>query len=237
MTDRSPGRGVAVVSGAGSGIGREVALALGRRGYRLALLGRRREPLERTLSEAGGDGLVLPADVGDAPAVDEAARAALALGAPEVVVAAAGAAAVAPFLAQPAAEFERIVDVNLLGTARLLRAFLPAMVARGRGAVVPVLSIAARQAFEGWSAYAASKWGLLGLVETLRLELAGTGVRLVALTPGATDSPLWNDLPGAWDRSRMIPAVEVARALLWALEAGEGVAIEEIRMRPPGGDL
>lgn len=235
--ERAPERGAAVVTGAGSGIGREIALGLARRGHRLALIGRRREPLERTLAEAGVDGLVLPADVRDPSALAEAARAALALGPPEVVVPAAGAAAVTPFLEADAAGFERIVEVNLFGAARLLRHFLPAMVERGRGAVVPILSVAARQAFPGWSAYAASKWGLLGLVESLRLELAGTGVRVIALTPGATDSPLWNDLPGAWDRERMIPAVEVARALVWALEAGAGVAIEEIRMRPPGGDL
>lgn len=237
LNGRALDLGVAVVSGAGSGIGREIALALARRGHRLALVGRRRAPLERTLAEAGGEGLILPADVRDASALADAARSALALGPPEVVVAAAGAAAVAPFLEAEAAEFERIVDVNLLGTARLLRGFLPAMVARGRGAVVPILSVAARQAFPGWSAYAASKWGLLGLVETLRIELAGSGVRIIALTPGATDSPLWNDLPGSWDRQRMIPAAEVADALLWALDAGDAVAIEEIRMRPPGGDL
>lgn len=237
MNGRASDLGVAVVTGAGSGIGREIALALARRGHSLALVGRRRAPLERTLADSGGEGLALSADVRDAPALAEVARSALALGPPEVVVAAAGAAVVAPFLAAEAAEFERIVDVNLLGTARLLRAFLPTMVARGRGAVVPILSVAARQAFPGWSAYAASKWGLLGLVETLRLELAGSGVRVLALTPGATDSPLWNDLPGSWDRQRMIPAVEVAKALLWALDAGDAVAIEEIRMRPPGGDL
>lgn len=237
MNRRASDLGVAVVTGAGSGIGREIALALARRGHRLALVGRRRAPLERTLAEAGGEGLILPADVRDASDLGEVARSALALGPPEVVVAAAGAAAVAPFLEAEAAEFEHVVEVNLLGTARLLRAFLPTMVARGRGAVVPILSVAARQAFPGWSAYAASKWGLLGLVETLRIELAGSGVRIIALTPGATDSPLWNDLPGSWDRQRMIPAVEVANALLWALDAGDAVAIEEIRMRPPGGDL
>jgi NADP-dependent 3-hydroxy acid dehydrogenase YdfG len=237
VTGRATDPGIAIVSGAGSGIGREIALALARRGHRLALVGRRRGPLERTLGDAGGDGVVLPADVRDGSALAEVCRAALALGPPEVVVAAAGAASVAPFLEAEPGEFERVVEVNLLGAARLLRAFLPAMVERGRGAVVPILSVAARQAFPGWSSYAASKWGLLGLVETLRLELAGRGVRVVALTPGATDSPLWNDLPGRWDRTRMIPAVEVARALVWALDAGDTVAIEEIRMRPPGGDL
>jgi NADP-dependent 3-hydroxy acid dehydrogenase YdfG len=237
VTPREAGLGVAVVSGAGSGIGREIALALARRGHRLALIGRRRGPLERTLADAGGDGVALPADVRDAPALAEAARAALELGPPEVVAPAAGAAAVQPFVESDAAGFERIVDVNLLGAARLLRLFLPTMIERRRGAVVPILSVAARQAFPGWSAYAASKWGLLGLVEALRLELVGSGVRVIALTPGATDSPLWNGLPGSWDRDRMIPAVEVARALTWALDASDGVAIEEIRMRPPGGDL
>jgi len=237
VTRRRPGLGVAVVSGAGSGIGREIALALAERGHRLALIGRRREPLERTLADAGGDGLALPADVRDASALAEAARAALELGPPEVVAPAAGAAVVEPFADADAARFERIVDVNLLGAARLMRLFLPAMIERRRGALVAILSVAARQAFPGWSAYAASKWGLLGLIEALRLELAGSGVRVIALTPGATDSPLWNDLPGSWDRDRMIPAVEVARALTWALDAGDGVAIEEIRMRPPGGDL
>lgn len=237
MTGRAADPGVAIISGAGSGIGREIALALARRGHRLALVGRRRGPLERTLAEAGGEGLALPADVCDASALDDVSRAALALGPPEVVVAAAGAASVVSFLEAEPVEFERVVEVNLFGAARLLRAFLPAMVESGRGALVPILSVAARQVFPGWSAYAASKWGLLGLVETLRLELAGSGVRVIALTPGATDSPLWNGLPGSWDRTRMIPAVEVARALVWALDAGDAVAIEEIRMRPPGGDL
>jgi NAD(P)-dependent dehydrogenase (short-subunit alcohol dehydrogenase family) len=107
----------------------------------------------------------------------------------------------------------------------------------GAGTLVAILSVAARRVFPGWSAYCASKWGLLGLVETLRAELAGSGVRVLALTPGATATPLWNAIEGEWDRSRMIPPGEVARALLWALEAGERVQIEEIRLQPPGGDL
>jgi NAD(P)-dependent dehydrogenase (short-subunit alcohol dehydrogenase family) len=97
--------------------------------------------------------------------------------------------------------------------------------------------VAARQSFPGWSAYAASKAGLLGLIEVLRLELGGSGVRVVAVTPGATATPLWDDLPGDWPRQRMLPAAEVARALVWALDAGPGAVVEEIRLRPAGGDL
>jgi NADP-dependent 3-hydroxy acid dehydrogenase YdfG len=233
-----PSVGVAVVSGAGSGIGREIALALARRGRRLALIGRRAEALRAVLQESGVSGLALDLDVRDAAALEAAAaRVELELGPVEEVVPAAGVAAVAPFLEAPASEFEAVVATNLSGAANLARAFLPAMVRRGRGTLVALLSVASRRAFPGWSAYCASKFGLLGLVEVLREELAESGVRVVAVAPGATASPLWNGLPGEWDRARMIPASEVARAVVWALEAGPGVAVEEIRLRPPGGDL
>jgi short-subunit dehydrogenase len=230
--------GVAVISGAGSGIGRALALALARRGHALALLGRRAEPLRATLDEAGVRGLALPADVREAAALPALARRVEAeLGAVEVVVPAAGVASASPFLATPGAEFESVVATNLLGAANLLRAFLPAMVARRRGDLVVLLSVAARTAFSGWSAYAASKAGLLGLVETLRLELATSGLRVIAVTPGATATPLWDGLEGPWDRARMMSAEEVARAAIWALDVGTGGVVEEVRLRPSGGDL
>ena len=233
-----PPVGVAVVSGAGSGIGREIALALARRGRCLALVGRRAEPLSRVLAESGARGLVLDQDVRDAGGLATAAiRVERELGPVEEVVPAAGIASVAPFLATPAADFEAAMATNLTGVANLARAFLPAMLERRRGVLVALLSVASRRAFPGWSAYCSSKFGLLGLVEVLREELAGTGVRVVAVTPGATASPLWNGLPGQWDRTRMIPPAEVARAVLWALDADPSVAVEEIRLRPPGGDL
>lgn len=234
----SPLSAVAVVSGAGSGIGREIALALARRGRRLALIGRRTAPLSAVLEQAGVPGLVFELDVRDAAGLESAAaRVERELGPVEEIVPAAGVASVAPFLGSPAAQFDAVLATNLSGAANLVRAFLPAMRERGRGAVVALLSVASRRAFPGWSAYCASKHGLLGLIEVLREELAGTGVRVIAITPGATASPLWDGLPGAWDRARMMPAAEVARAVLWALDAAPGVAVEEIRLRPSGGDL
>jgi NADP-dependent 3-hydroxy acid dehydrogenase YdfG len=231
-------RPVAVVSGAGSGIGAAIARALGERGWRLGLVGRRKEPLAAVLAASGGAGIACPVDVRDAEKVALcAAKLPEKLGAPELVVAAAGVARVGRFAELDPAAFRETVETNLLGAAHLFRAFLPGMLERRRGTLVAVLSVAARRVFPGWSAYAASKWGLLGLVESLREELAGSGVRVLALTPGATATPLWESIEGEWERARMIPADEVARALLWALDAGEGAAIEEIRMQPPGGNL
>lgn len=233
----APARGVALVSGAGSGIGRACALALAGRGHSLGLLGRRLAPLEEVLAQTEGSGVAVATDVRDAAAVEIAVRRIEAeIGPVEVVVPAAGVARVAPFTQLAAQPFDEVVATNLLGCANLLRAVLPAMLERRHGTLVPILSVAARRTFPGWSAYSASKWGLLGLVETLREELAGSGLRILALTPGATVSPLWDTLPGEWDHTRMMAPEAVVRALLWGLEL-EGAAVEEIRLRPPGGDL
>lgn len=230
--------GVAVITGAGSGIGAAVAVALGRRGHGLALVGRRLAPLQRVLEASGGRGLALSVDVRDDVAIAKAVvRVEDELGPIEVAVAGAGVARVGSFTQLPASAFRETLDTNLVGVANLFRAVLPGMIDRGRGQLVPLLSVASRQAFPGWSAYCASKWGLLGLVEALREDLKGSGVRICAVTPGATASPLWSEVPGEWDREAMIPAEEVARAVVWALEAGDGVAVEEIRLQPPGGNL
>lgn len=230
--------GTAVITGAGSGIGAAVARALGQRGHGLVLVGRRLAPLQRALEASGGRGLALALDVRDDAAVARAVLSAEAeLGPIEVAIPGAGVARVGAFTQLPASAFRETLDTNLVGVANLFRAVLPGMIERGRGQLVPLLSVASRHAFPGWSAYCASKWGLLGLVEALREDLKGSGVRICAVTPGATASPLWNEVPGEWDHEAMIPAEEVARAVVWALEAGDGVAVEEIRLQPPGGNL
>jgi NAD(P)-dependent dehydrogenase (short-subunit alcohol dehydrogenase family) len=231
-------RGPAVVSGAGSGIGRAVAVALGRRGHFLELLGRRREPLEETLGLAGAPGWVWPCDVRDPDALARVAREVVGTrGAPEVVVPAAGVTAIAPLEELAPERFRESVDTNLLGVFHLFRAFLPAMKAAGRGHLVPILSTAATRGFPGWSAYCASKWGLRGLVAALREELAGSGVLLTAVYPGATDTAIWDEVPGEWDRSRMVPVEEVARALLYALDFEPPALVEEVHLGPAGGAL
>jgi NAD(P)-dependent dehydrogenase (short-subunit alcohol dehydrogenase family) len=158
-------------------------------------------------------------------------------GAPEVVVPAAGVTAIAPLEELAPERFRETVDTNLLGVFHLFRAFLPAMKAAGRGRLVPILSTAATRGFPGWSAYCASKWGLRGLVAALREELAGSGVLLTAVYPGATDTAIWDEVPGEWDRSRMVPVEEVARALVYALDTEPPALVEEVHLGPAGGAL
>jgi NAD(P)-dependent dehydrogenase (short-subunit alcohol dehydrogenase family) len=235
-------KGVAVVSGGGSGIGREIALELGRRGFALALLGRRAAPLEATLAAAGvlgsPGGMAFSCDVRDAAAVERAAAAIdERWGAAELVVPAAGTAHIRPFAELSPEGFAATLDTNLTGAFLLLRALLPAMRRRGRGWIFAVLSVAARRGFPGWAAYCASKWGLAGMLAALREELAGSGVRLTAIYPGATDTPIWDGIPGTWERGLMVPPAEVARALGGALDADPRALYEEIHLGPARGAL
>jgi NAD(P)-dependent dehydrogenase (short-subunit alcohol dehydrogenase family) len=240
---------VAVVSGGGSGIGRAIALELAGRGFALALLGRRLAALEATLAAAAStagargvpaasSGMALACDVRDAAAVGRAAAAIEERwGAAEVVVPAAGTAYIRPFEELSAEGFSATLDTNLTGVFLLLRALLPGMRRRGRGWIFAILSVAARRGFPGWAAYCASKAGLAGLLAALREELAGSGVRLTSIYPGATDTPIWEGVPGDWNRARMVPAAEVARAVGCALDADPRALVEEIHLGPAGGAL
>ena len=244
MSSESGGYRVAVVSGGGSGLGREIALELARRGYALALLGRREAPLAETLELAGvaggprGQGLAFPSDVRDAAALERfAAEVRSRWGAADLLVPAAGVAAIAPLEQISPDDFGAVVGTNLTGVFLLIRALLPAMKERGRGWIVPLLSVAARRGFPGWSAYCASKWGLRGMVAALREELQGSGIRITVLYPGATDTPIWDDLPGEWNRASMVPPREVARALGCVLDADPSTLVEEVHLGPAGGAL
>ncbi len=229
--------GAAVISGAGSGIGRAAALALAKRGHPLVLLGRSAAPIDATLRVAGGKGVAVLADVRDAGAVQTAVEQARAAGfRPQVVVPSAGVARVAPFAEITPEIWRESLETNLLGAVFLYRACLPDLLERG-GHLFALLSVAAKKGFPDWSAYAASKWGLRGAVAALREELAGSAVRMTEIYPGATDSPLWERVPGEWNRASMISPEAVAKAIVWALAADPSTSVEEIHLQPRGGNL
>jgi 3-oxoacyl-[acyl-carrier protein] reductase len=176
--------------------------------------------------------------VRDPAAVEQAVRAIhQRFGAAAIVVPAAGRVRLGPLAEISPAEFGDTVAVNLTGAFVLLRGLLPEMLRRGRGWIFVLLSVAARRAFPGWGAYGASKWGLAGLVASLREELAGTGVRLTAIYPGAADTGIWDGLPGSWNRAAMLPPREVARAVGYALDADPRALVEELHIGPAGGAL
>jgi NAD(P)-dependent dehydrogenase (short-subunit alcohol dehydrogenase family) len=232
---------VAVVTGASRGIGRAVAEALEGAGALVVRLSRsatQEKPLEGLRRTGGVDRRVeLHCDVSLERDVQRAADTVLAtVGAPDILVNNAGGFLLKPLADTTPAEFQQQLDVNLVGAFLVLRAFVPTMTERG-GHVVTVGSIADHVAFPGNAAYAASKFGLRGLHETLRAEYAGENLRFTLLSPGPTDTTLWDpvdpdrrdDLP---NRTAMLQATDVAEALLFVVTRPPRATIELLRVIP-----
>ena len=227
----------ALVTGASRGIGLAVARALASAGARVALMARTADALASAAAAIGREALAVPCDVRDGARVEAAladVRAAFG-GAPDILVNNAGAFPLASVVATSPDDFAATLDANLVAPFRLVRALLPDMLARERGHVVTLGSIADRQAFPENGAYAASKFGLRGLHEVLRAELRGTGVRASLVSPGPVDTPIWDpigpdDRPGFTPRAQMLGADAVARAILFVVTAPDELNVDELRL-------
>lgn len=214
-----------LLTGATGGVGRALARALAGRGMRLVVSARGGPGLTELADELPA--VALEADLTRAERVDGLARAVRdELGAaPDVLLNNAGVFRLAPAHVTDPDVFDRHLAVNLSAPFRLVRAFLPEMLARGSGWLVHSGSVAGRQAMPGNAAYSASKYGLRGLHEVLEVELEGTGVRTLLVEPGPVDTAAWDPLEGRLGddlprRSAMLRPEVVARRVAEALEEG-----------------
>lgn len=219
----------AVVTGASSGIGREIAHELARRGCRLVLVARRQEELAALAEELrtahGANSEIAPCDLAD-PAARAELLTRLGPQQVEILVAAAGFGSVGPFHEADWAALARMVEVNVTSAMQLVHGLLPGMIARGRGRIMVVGSGAGHTDTRGATAYAATKWALHGLCGSLRLDLLGTGVTITEVAPGpvptgfdaaaGADDGLATGLPDAM----VISARECARASVRGMERG-----------------
>lgn len=199
----SPPFAVAWITGASSGIGRELALRLAREGCSVAASARRREELESLSADAKGlPGKIVPypLDVTDAEGAKRCfAELSGELGVPELCVFAAGlhASGIGSDGTFTADHVARLFDVNVLGTVRTLEAALPAMKDRGSGRIAVVASVAGYRGLRSAAAYGASKAALINMCEALRVELGDVGIVLQVVNPGFVDTPMTrtNDFP------------------------------------------
>lgn len=230
----------AVITGAGSGVGRATAIQMVGQGWRVALLGRRLEALEETAKLTGTPDacLAIACDVGDSGAVYEASQQILtSLGEVEVLVNAAGTNAPNRALEVLSLEdYHDMIDANMNGAYYCVQAFLPGMRARGSGTIVNVVSDAGKQASpKAGPAYVMSKFGLAGLTQAINAEERARGVRASALFPGDIDTPLLGKrpvVPDATARARMMQPEDIAACVLFCVNLPPRVIIEEILVRP-----
>jgi len=232
---------VIVITGASQGIGAAVAAAFARGvpGARLALLARNVKNLQRVAARCergGATALAVACDVTDESSVAEAATAVTTtIGVPDVLVNNAGRFAGASFLEMPLAEFDALITDNLRSVFLVSKAFIPEMARRGRGHVFNMSSIAGRDAYPNGSGYCAAKFGVAGLSAVMRRELRERGVQVTTVFPGATWTPSWEG--SGTTAERMMPAEGVAQAIVEAWRLGPRTVVEELVLRPPGGDL
>jgi len=221
----------AIVSGGSSGIGAACAAALAAEGAAVLATGRRFAP-GPAARPALGEVVQAHLDV-----TDEAEVQARFAELPEldIVVCSAGVGTFGPVINATAAELRAMLEVHVVGTMLCAREALRRMQPRRTGHIVSIGSHAAHRAFADCGGYTAAKAGQLGLMKVIAEEARPYDVRVTALLPGATDTPIWDDRPG-FDRSKMMRPADVAGFLV-AIVARPGISVEEVTVTPPAGAL
>ncbi len=241
---------IALVTGAGRGIGRVTARRLSRAGYRVALTARNGDQLADAAADCEGETLTVTADIADTGAAESIfAHVEQQWGTVSTLVLNAGVAASAPITRIGDDDWQHQLNVNLTPPFRCLRRAVPAMRAVGKGRVVAVASMAAKHGDPYIAAYTAAKHGLLGLIRSAAAELASSGVTVNAVCPGYVDTPMTDrsvaDIAAATGRTpdearrllaarqpvgRLIDPEEVAEAIMFCINSpgvtGQGINVD-----------
>ncbi len=213
--DKFFGEKVALVTGAGQGIGQATAFRLAAQGASVGVLDRNAESARETVNEireAGARSIDLSADVADTKAVQEAVdRIFRELGPVDILVNNAGFDRPGGFLKVSADDFQAVWGVHLLGAVNCCHACAPVMIERGDGRIVNISSIYAKVGSKGESAYCSAKAGLIGLTKSLAKEWGSKGIRVNAILPGLTDTPTIRQFMAPQFKEKMIAETPIGR--------------------------
>jgi NADP-dependent 3-hydroxy acid dehydrogenase YdfG len=232
---------VALVTGAGRGIGRAIAVAFAAEGAAVALVARSRADLAGVaaeIRESGGRALALPADVTQDAAVEGLVEQTLTdLGRIDMLVTSAGTAAFGPVADSKPGDWDAMLALNLRAVMVCCRAVLPAMLRQRSGTILNVGSIASKRALPGSAAYTATKTAVDAFSRVLAEELRPHGVRVGVLVAGAVDTPLWDSMGSSPPREKMLRPQDVARAAVLMAALPAHASLEELTLLPAGGIL
>jgi 3-oxoacyl-[acyl-carrier protein] reductase len=232
---------VALVTGAGRGIGRAIALAFAEEGAAVALVARSRADLAgvaAAIRERDGRALALPTDVIQDGAVEAVVEQTLTdLGRIDVLVTSAGTAAFGMVADSKPADWDSMLALNLRAVMVSCRAVLPAMLRQRSGTILNVGSVASKRALPGSAVYTATKTAVDAFSRVLAEELRPHGVRVGVLVAGAVDTPLWDSMGASPPREKMLRPEDVARAAVLMASLPPHATLEELTLLPAGGIL
>jgi len=224
---------VAIVTGAGRGIGRSVADALGSEGAHVVLAARTESEIDEAagaIRKSGGSATPVRADVTDEAQMARLAGEALKVsGAVDILVNNAGIGIFKPVVAMDVSEFDAMWNVNMRGVFLATRAVLPAMIRSRSGAIVNIASLAGKNTFKGGAGYGATKWALRGFAGSLMLEVREHNIRVITICPGSVDTGF---SPTGKKGAQITQPEDVASAVIFAVTAPGRSMFSEIDLRP-----
>ena len=214
-----------VISGASSGLGLALARHYLKRGAQIAAIARRRDLLQSLSEQFPGQVEIYPLDVRDAAAMQAAAQDFIARhGVPDVVIANAGVSiGTLTCHAEDNDVFQHVMDINVMGAVHTFQPFVEAMRAAGRGRLAGIASVAGFRGLPGAGAYSASKAALISCLESLRIEMRGSGVKVVTICPGYIRTPMTDINP--YPMPFLLEADEAARRIACVIEQGKSFAV------------
>lgn len=226
---------VAVVTGAGRGIGRSICLMLARRGAAIVAAARTRTELNALASEVrrlGGEILALPADVAKEKDVQRVFRSAeKKFGRLDILVNNAGIGRYGKLADFTTADFDQVMAVNLRGTFLCSRYAMKMMIPAKRGYIINISSVVGFKGYPSQSAYTASKHGVMGLTKSLAVEAQEHGIRVSAVLPGGVDTKLVREARPDLKPAELLSPEDVAGAVDYLLTLSERAAVDEIYIR------
>ncbi|MBD2075376.1 SDR family oxidoreductase [Phormidium sp. FACHB-592] len=238
----SPTERYALVTGASSGIGRATALAFAQAGIHLALVSRTQSKLEAVAADAAQYGVTVrcyPIDLLQVEHVQEKIAAIAAVEPIDILVNNAGMGYTASLANTPLADWQRVLTLNLTSVFQCIQGVLPSMRERQQGTIINVSSIAGQQVFPDWGAYCVSKFGLVALSKTLAAEERHRGIRVVTISPGSVNTPIWDTdtVHADFDRASMLTPETVAQSILYTALLPQDAVIEDLTLMSSVGAL
>ncbi|MGJ0606184.1 SDR family oxidoreductase [Cylindrospermopsis raciborskii] len=233
----------ALITGASAGIGKETTIAFAKEGIDVALVSRSQEKLQGVVAAAKAAGVEAKAFAVDLSCVSQVKAKIQAIadefGDIDILVNNAGMGYTGNLSDTSLEDWRRVIDLNLTSVFQCTMGILPRMRQRGKGTIINIASIAAKQAFAGWGVYCVSKAGLLALSQTLAQEERVHGIRVSAICPGAVNTEIWDTetVNANFDRSKMLTAQTVAQTILHSALLPQEAVIEELTLMSNAGVL